>query len=1566
MNWLRSFAFLAAVVIATPAFAKPIYLTVPRAYSTTEDVVVDVAFEGREPVELRILKPTDLDAFIKAQSNLRRAWSEPPLQINPGRYLARGLNAMQSPGNWWREALDRNVRATVSPSLPESTENRRLGNRLNQTAPKLIGMPPGMELVRTETLNLDLGGIQQDFSVPGFDEWNWRSGGFEERRVALKPLAAGVYVLQIVQGNVEGQVTLVVTDLSVQVKQTDGAVLVRVAGRDLKPSAGVKVALHTTQGAGATGTTDEKGEVMLASTSQKLLVKASANNDVAIVDTDFYSTLAMSPDVFIYSDRPIYKPGDEVSFRGLIRKPDTFLARLFTPRKKRVVVKLDSGVKTTVDVDAYGSFSGTLKVPAKMEPGVVRLVAEVEDRSHQSEARVREYVKPTFYVEVQPKSERVTPGGKLEAVVKARRYAGGAPKATKYEVFLYRTLLESPSWVDDAGLGGEGSRVTYGSVSTTEGMLSVQHRLYSSVSERIGEWGSDEDPWKTAEKFDENGNATISIDVPALEPGDERLPWRYSLTVRALDDQGATATGGASLYLADCEVMGSLSSTARLVRTGEQAGLSVRASTLSGGNYGETTGVVTYLLRMSDGTEKQLEVRPLTTNDAGIWRAAWPTKYIGTVVAQVMLEDRQGKQWKGEETVLVAGNDGEAVAAVPVLALETLSQVFEPGQTAEVVALLPAGWGVDGGSSGFVWVTLSGTGIHSTKLVPLTGRTYVHSFIIEKRFGSAVHVSVAHPTPTGRWEERSTALRIIPKERTLSVEVQPVRAEATPLGPQEVELRVVDHTGRGVKAQLSLGVVDKAIYAVQQEFRPNVLDFFYPLVRNNVATFYSAEFQGYGYGEVLARLQGTLAPYQFAAIKPPSKQANDKDQDTAYWNPSILTDADGRATVRFQLPVNQTQWVVTAVAADASGRFGEGTAEFATRGGLNVVAALPQFLRAGDVAHGSVRLSRGSAEQGAKANVAKTLQVVLAASGAFDVANSDEKLTIEPGGEAVVPVKLSASKDGSGKVSVAVTGDERASDFRHVAVQTATFEETVSQSVWGGGQMSLAVPAGTTVSESFVSLRPTTIDVALATIRGLMTYPYGCLEQLVATTVPNVAVYRALEETNALAKLDADSQALLEMARSRAVLGTARILDMAVKGGGFTWFGGYSTPSTSQTLIALDGMAYAVDAGLVERNDVRITDSVRWIESQDLPPDLDALRAWVLARLQGERAAAQVRSFVERVQPGDLYSTSMAILAARAVGIDTERQLGERLSGMANQVKPQLATLATWEPRDDRFREFPLRRTGLTAIASHALLQERGDVATARRMFVESLASPYLSTLDRSTALLHGLWLLRNDSRELKAGNAPVVKANKAPIELTRAGFGFESTLSLDTRTVDVAPFDGVAVMTAKVVRPYDQVEAKSDGVSVTRAYYVLRGDARVRIEPGTRVWVGEDIYVELSVDTASSENTARLRSSYTVVEDSVPAGFVALDEDKQFRGAPYHLDITHEAVRRREIGVERVTFFIEEPAPWSRSPRTIGYVMRARFPGKFAAPSATIEDMYASSIQGRSAPATLEVATSK
>ena len=178
---------LAAVPLAAaaPALAKPLYLTVNRTFSTTEHPVVDVAFQNRGPVELRVLKPTDLDKYLASQANLRRVWDEPSTTHNPGRALSRGINAVRGPGQYLLFALDPELRSSLAPALGERAEQEATATlRVAEGPKKLVGVPGGMELVRSQWLNLDLGGADRAFDVPGFDSWSGDSG-FQERRVSL-------------------------------------------------------------------------------------------------------------------------------------------------------------------------------------------------------------------------------------------------------------------------------------------------------------------------------------------------------------------------------------------------------------------------------------------------------------------------------------------------------------------------------------------------------------------------------------------------------------------------------------------------------------------------------------------------------------------------------------------------------------------------------------------------------------------------------------------------------------------------------------------------------------------------------------------------------------------------------------------------------------------------------------------------------------------------------------------------------------------------------------------------------------------------------------------------------------------------------------------------------------------------------------------------------------------------------------------------------------------------------------------------------------------------------------
>ncbi|MBM4776276.1 MAG: hypothetical protein GQE15_01120, partial [Archangiaceae bacterium] len=68
---MKSLRVLLALLVAAPALAKPLYITVPRSFGPNESPRLEVSFAEKEAVELRVLKPKNLDGFVKSHQALR-------------------------------------------------------------------------------------------------------------------------------------------------------------------------------------------------------------------------------------------------------------------------------------------------------------------------------------------------------------------------------------------------------------------------------------------------------------------------------------------------------------------------------------------------------------------------------------------------------------------------------------------------------------------------------------------------------------------------------------------------------------------------------------------------------------------------------------------------------------------------------------------------------------------------------------------------------------------------------------------------------------------------------------------------------------------------------------------------------------------------------------------------------------------------------------------------------------------------------------------------------------------------------------------------------------------------------------------------------------------------------------------------------------------------------------------------------------------------------------------------------------------------------------------------------
>ena len=132
-----------------------------------------------------------------------------------------------------------------------------------------------------------------------------------------------------------------------------------------------------------------------------------------------------------------------------------------------------------------------------------------------------------------------------------------------------------------------------------------------------------------------------------------------------------------------------------------------------------------------------------------------------------------------------------------------------------------------------------------------------------------------------------------------------------------------------MSAQVSVGVIDEAVYGVKPDDTPDPVSFFYRRNYADVSTSYSRNyaFTGYSGTQQLKLAQQRRRPMSLADFKAerPERPKVRKDfPDAIFWIADLVTDAKGTATVKVSYPDSLTTWRVTARAVTQDTRLGVG------------------------------------------------------------------------------------------------------------------------------------------------------------------------------------------------------------------------------------------------------------------------------------------------------------------------------------------------------------------------------------------------------------------------------------------------------------------------------------------------------------------------------------------------------------------------------------------------------------------------------------------------------------------
>ncbi|MGE0526509.1 MAG: MG2 domain-containing protein, partial [Bdellovibrionales bacterium] len=659
------------LLISGEAGAKNFYLTVRRDYAPSESPEIELIYNSQIPVRLRLLRPKNMDGFIKEQIDLRRAWKEPQSQVNSARFFLMGLNRTRLDVDWIRYHFNEFIRSGLTPQLG-GAEFAKSGTALSEGPSRMIRAPANFEVI-TEFSLAEEEDKDKPFDVPGFNWYFGNSGSYKTRLIHLPAQKSGFYVVQALQGSDEGQVVLVVNDIKAMLQQTDGLAVIRATDRTGAPLRDAKVRLRNLKGNWIQeGQTDANGVCELKTDANTELVAVIESGEgTALIDTEFLSTNAEFPDVFLYSDRPMYKPEGHVKFKGIARRRQDRSSNLLNINGAVSTALYASGGSliaegSTAQPTEFGSFSGEIPLAGARSSGIYRLQSSVNGIAHVGEIRVKEYVKPLYFLTVSSNLDSVRPGQNLPLTLAAERYAGGVPPSVVARVEILRVRYDGPEWIEDAGLGEKGSETTYGFRGDEKiPIIPISVHVVEDI------------------RLPSSGKKTVSIPLPKDLPGDPGYDYKIVVKVSATDADENFASVSKSFLEATSEFMVQSRSSAVYVEKSQSAWLEARALTPGGNPYGKISGSVRFFVSGYGQEPVGHASQDLQSDPSGKFKIAFPTAQSGVVTATLTLRSASGAIESVSDEILVAEPGSPApVKKVSDLTILSRRSVYSEGETA--------------------------------------------------------------------------------------------------------------------------------------------------------------------------------------------------------------------------------------------------------------------------------------------------------------------------------------------------------------------------------------------------------------------------------------------------------------------------------------------------------------------------------------------------------------------------------------------------------------------------------------------------------------------------------------------------------------------------------------------------------------------------------------------------------------------------------------------------------------------------------------------------------------------
>ncbi len=689
------------------------------------------------------------------------------------------------------------------------------------------------------------------------------------------------------------------------------------------------------------------------------------------------------------------------------------------------------------------------------------------------------------------------------------------------------------------------------------------------------------------------------------------------------------------------------------------------------------------------------------------------------------------------------------------------------------------------------------------------------------------------------------------------------------------------------------------------------------------------------------------------------------EETVALFSGIVKVDAEGMAKIDFDMPDFNGTVRVMAVAWSA-GKLGHGQDDVIVRDAVALTASGPRFLTLGDEARLDIAVHNVEGPQAAyKIDLTSGGKSVHTAS--LDLKAGErraEQVAIKPDAVGLVDYDIRVTGPGDIDVKRHLTFD--------VKPPAADIKRTTVASLKPGGDISLSpdlvrdmIGNRTRVS---VSVGPiATLDIP-ALLTTLDRYPYGCAEQTVSRALPLVYANAVASQLG----IAPDKEL-----KARVQAAVDRVFEMQDSGGAFgvwgpattdLWLTGYVTDFLTRAkeqgfVVNPQGFTQALD---------RLQNFIAYAEDFQKGGEDRAYALYVLAR-NGRAPIGDLRYYADTRL--DRFSTPLA-----------KAQLGAALAMMGDKPRAETAFASALDalgaPETTGAGGYRADY-GSDLRDSAALLTLASETHIAKveaPKLVNVIAKAYVGRSYTSTQ--EQAWLLLAANAMADEGKDLKLIVNGAPVvgAVNRAMSAEEiMTSTLTVANDGAAPVDAVVsvIGSSRTTEP-----AVSKGFTIERSYYTLDGTpVDLKSASGGVAAIGQNERLVAVLKVEAKEAGGRV-----LLVDRLPAGFEidnprlvdggdvkALDwlkttlqpEHSEFRDdrfvAAFNFSNGGAAAPATESTPDG-----QEVTKGPAASATVAYLVRAVTPGAFMHPAATVEDMYRPERYARTAAGKLTVTPGK